>query len=85
MPPCNSVLMEKIKRANLVAGVWKRAILACQATMDPEENGWVLEGNQYKIHWFEGSEDVCTYKADLEEDDDDDIHYSSSSDDSDSD
>ena len=41
MPPCNSVLMEKIKRANLVAGEWKRAILACPATMDPEENGWV--------------------------------------------
>ena len=88
MPPCNSVLMEKIKRANLVAGVWKKAILACPATMDPEENGWVLEGNQYKIHWFEGRqvpENVCTYIADLEEDDDDDIHYSSSSDDSDSD
>ena len=62
LPPCQSVLLEKIKRANLVTHMWKNAILKASHTWPPEENGWLLENGHYTIKWFSGQKfpDVIT-------------------------
>ena len=56
LPPCYSVLVQKVRRANLVAGIWKHAILPDPCAVDPLESGWILKDGQYKINWFEGEE-----------------------------
>ena len=43
MPPCHQVLMNKIKRANYVAALWKRATKQTPSTFSPNGNGWELK------------------------------------------
>ena len=62
VPPCSSVLLQKIKRSNLVTAMWKNAITSDSYTWCPEENGWVLAESRYAIKWFVGLQvprDVC--------------------------
>ena len=86
-PPCQNVLMQKLKRANLVAAIYKNALLPNPSQLNPEENGWILDNDLYSINWYDGRqvpEDVSTHiDQDIDaEQDDDDIHYNSSSDES---
>lgn len=58
MPPCRPVLVNKIKRANYVASLWKHAVQADpgNASGQPNEHGWhVVDGN-YNINWFDGEQ-----------------------------
>ena len=56
LPPCQSVLLEKINHANLVTHMWKNAILKDSHTWPSEENGWLLENGHYTIKWFSGQQ-----------------------------
>ena len=93
LPPCRSVLLEKLKRTNLVVSVWKTAIISHSCSWDPQENGWILKDGHYALKWFEGRqvpEDVCNHidddlDAELTNDDDDQVEYNSSSDESEDD
>ena len=89
MLPCSSVLLQKIKRSNLVTAMWKNAITSDSYTWCPEENGWVLAESRYAIKWFDGLQvprDVCNNidaGEDVEEEETEDYEYHSSSDESD--
>ena len=54
MPPCQVVLHEKIKRANFMASVWKRAATAEPQLWHPSDHGWNMGNGQYCIKWFHG-------------------------------
>lgn len=56
MPPCSKVLLNKLKRSNYVASLWKKAASQnpCQST--PAGNGWVLVDNTYTIDWYDGDQ-----------------------------
>ena len=54
MPPCHAVLINKIKRVNYVATIWKNAALPEPCVVQPEGNGWVRENGLYQIKWFDG-------------------------------
>ena len=54
LPPCFSTLLEKIKRSNCVASMWKRATVGDSHLPEPEECGWVKENSQVSarlVHW----------------------------------
>ena len=40
--PCSDVLLDKIRRANLVAWVWTHAVLPNPHTSDPTQNGYEI-------------------------------------------
>jgi len=85
LPPCSSVLLEKIKRTNLVTSVWKNALSPDPMLYDPIGNGWFLENGYCAIKWYEGRPvptDLCNHIdqcTDMSGDDeeDDDLYYSS--------
>ena len=54
IPPCRKVLVEKVRRANLVASIWKNATRPNPSNIKPEENGWLLIEGKYYINWFNG-------------------------------
>ena len=89
LPPCKSVLMEKLRRANLVSGMWKNAITPNSYTWSPEVHGRSLQEDRYVMKWFEGRqvpEDVCKHIDPSEElipEFDDELGYESDSDESD--
>jgi hypothetical protein len=56
MPPCKKVLKEKIKRANYVAAVWKRAKYQNPVIESPNGHGWKLSDNCFIVNWFEGDQ-----------------------------
>ena len=56
MPPCQSVLINKIHRTNCVACLWRRAPLPTPCTMKAEAHGWSLENGTYKIKWYDGDQ-----------------------------
>ena len=56
MPPCQSVLINKIHRTNCVACLWRRAPLRTPCTMKAEAHGWSLENGTYKIKWYDGDQ-----------------------------
>ena len=56
MPPCQSVLINKIHRTNYVACLWRRATLPTPCTMKAEAHGWSLENGTYKIKWYDGDQ-----------------------------
>ena len=92
-PPCQAVLLQKIKRSNFVASVYKGAIRAIPTLQKPEDNGWNLQNGSYILHWFDGKQvpdNVCSHIDDdaitIQEGENEDEHvYCSSSDESDSD
>ena len=54
LPPCSRVLAEKVKRVNYICNIWCNATLANPPNLLPENCGWVLEDNAFRIKWFEG-------------------------------
>ncbi len=54
LPPCASVLYQKIKRTNLVVAMWRNAGRAKPNLMDPVKHGWIKEQSRYKLQWYEG-------------------------------
>ena len=83
MPPCKSVLMEKLKRANLVCATWKQSLDPNPHSMDPKCHGWQVMDGCYKIMWFTGKQlpdAVCDcIESDIQEElPDNEIEYSSS-------
>ena len=88
LPPCHSVLIQKIYRTNFVSYIWKKANVGFLNLLLPQNNGWQLKDNLYSINWYEGSqvpESVCNSieESELNEDDNDDMQqYNSSSDES---
>ena len=56
LPPCKTTLIEKIKCANFVSSVWKRANTANPMLFSPEGHGWCIENSAYKLIWFSGNQ-----------------------------
>ena len=56
MPPCHSSLVNKVRRANYIAYLWKNASTRNPSDLDPEEHGWLLKDDQYVINWYEGEQ-----------------------------
>ena len=84
MPLSQPVLLQKIKRTNLVMSIWKYAHLSTPPTiLDPERNGWTLIANKYYPKWFDGEMSPSDIHSIPREDDvaADDIIYPSDSDD----
>lgn len=55
IPPSKAVLLQKIRRSNAVAWIWKRAV--CRKPdmgLDPSKHGWHVENDRYRIHWYDG-------------------------------
>ncbi|XP_054728994.1 uncharacterized protein LOC129237994 [Anastrepha obliqua] len=62
----------------IICTIWNNAHLRKPTSHKPENNGWVLENDQYHFKWFEGDQ-LPTYVSDSlqtlsEADEDDDIH-----------
>ena len=51
LPPCYSVPVQKVRRTNLIAGMWKHVILPDPSQMDHLEKGWILKDGHYI--WFD--------------------------------
>ena len=63
-PPCKNVLIQKIRRANFVASMYKNANNPNPIMDNPESHGWVLKNEHYALKWVEGDnipEDVCAH------------------------
>lgn len=57
LPPCKSVLEQKVKCTNYVAMLWKNAHLQDPtAAADPTRSGWCLQDGNYKIQWYKGEQ-----------------------------
>ena len=57
IPPCKPVLLEKVKRSNYVANLWKQAAMPRPTDIEPAGHGWKLvQNNTLEIVWFEGSQ-----------------------------
>lgn len=56
MPPCHSVLVNKVRRANYVAYTWKNASQKNPCDLKPEDHGWLLQDNYYVINWYDGDQ-----------------------------
>ena len=67
LPPCFSTLLEKIRRSNYVAYMWKRANLSDPRLPDPEESGWVKKDSKYQLNWYTGNQLPSNLQANLEE------------------
>lgn len=95
LPPSRAVLVQKVKRTNYVAMIWKNAHLqdpVSNSTTDPTESGWQLIDGKFKMVWFLGDqmpEDVGKLMLTADEvtptDDDDLDEYSGSFDSDESD
>ena len=56
-PPCKRVLIEQIKRANLIAAIWKNATFSNPSEgYNPLEHGWCLQDGEFAMHWFDGDQ-----------------------------
>lgn len=54
MPPCRSVLHNKVKRANFIAHMVKTC---CNNTIifdTPDKHGWVFNDNQFIVDYIDG-------------------------------
>ena len=54
LPPCLSVLKQKILRTKFISHIWFSAFLPDPPSLSPEDYGWTLEDNCYRIKWFDG-------------------------------
>ncbi len=85
LPPCQTVLMNKIKRTNYVSYIWKHAHQAdpLPPNSTPETNGWQETEGKYTIKWFLGEqmpEDINPESIDETESDEDLSDYDSEED-----
>ncbi len=56
LPPCKSVLLQKVKRTNINAWMWKHADTAVILPCTPLDNGWTMKDGHYAIKWFDGEQ-----------------------------
>ncbi|RVE52860.1 hypothetical protein evm_002517 [Chilo suppressalis] len=77
LPPCKSELSQQFLRANYICTIWNNAHLKKPTTYKPENNGWILQNDQYHFKWFEGdqlpnyvSDSLATVSETGEEEDD---------------
>ena len=56
MPPCHSVLINKIRRTNYVTTLWKKARLPRPCELKAEDHGWKLNASVYRINWFDSEQ-----------------------------
>lgn len=56
LPPCKSELLQQFLRANYICTIWNNAHLKNPTSYGPENNGWILENDQYHFKWFEGDQ-----------------------------
>ena len=71
LPPSKPALLQKIKRTNAVAWLWKRAVCRKPGDgFDPREHGWYMESDRYHIHWYDGPTLPENMEAATEEDTD---------------
>ncbi len=73
--------LEKLKCANLVACVYKWAVMDNPHVWKPESNGWNLSDGKYAINWFSGRQvpkAICGQIDDesIAQDDDKEVTYS---------
>ena len=54
MPPCERVLLNKIRRTKFVAKLWMSSIEASPPNDSPLDFGWKLVDRNYQLLWFEG-------------------------------
>ena len=54
MPPCERVLLNKIRRTKVVAKIWMSSIEASPPNDSPLDFGWKLVNRNYQLLWFEG-------------------------------
>lgn len=78
MPPCKSVLQNKIKRSNYIAKLIKSAVINNIETDDPCRHGWTLDEHAYVIDFYVGSmypeelidlESEITFDSDTDDED----------------
>ena len=56
LPPCSQTLVNRIKRANFVAKIWKRADQVDPTGGEcPFDYGWINSINGFQPFWFTGS------------------------------
>ena len=80
LPPCSRVLAEKVKRVNYICNIWCNATLANPPNLLPENCGWVLEDNAFRIKWFEGDTSPTDVEVICQDQEDEDA-YSNDEDD----
>ena len=85
LPPCQRVLEQKIKRANLVSLIWKKANLRDPVGIhNPTNHGWTLENVEYCPLWYYGDQvpsELELVSSELYTDVDSDVENESSDDD----
>ena len=62
LPPCQSVLKQKIRCSNYIASIWKNANKPVPTKLKPEDSGWRFQDGIYTFQWFEGDQipkDIC--------------------------
>lgn len=75
-PPCRRVLVEKVRRTNLITAKWKSATKAMMPSLNPVNCGYSLDHGKYRITWFSGPEapsmlDVTVADEDIDDEEDD--------------
>ena len=59
LPPCKDVLLQKIKRTNYVAHLWKNAQYSNPVKFNFNGSGWRVDHNSMEFVWFEGEQSPC--------------------------
>ena len=54
LPPCSSVLKEKIKRTKYITGVWLSSVFLSPPDRSPLDYGWIIQHQKYQVKWFDG-------------------------------
>ena len=91
MPPCHNMLANKVKRANFVSAMWKKACTPQPVIVSPVDNGWILQDDTYIVKWYDGDQVPRALSNAIVHDtfgeehvgDDDDVAVSSNDDDDD--
>lgn len=56
LPPCFSVLYQKIKRVNFITAIWKSAVHMKPPHFVAQNNGWIEKDNSLDFYWFGGTQ-----------------------------
>lgn len=55
LPPSRPVLVEKVRRTNYVAYMWKKATDQYLPDLNPTDHGWEMREGRLTLQWFKGS------------------------------
>ena len=73
MPPCRYVLTNKVRRANLLAALWKKANTASPSVLQPKDHGWILDDGACMISWY-NCDELPKNLIDILSNNDDDVN-----------